>query len=177
MSGDLHELGKSRFNLSEWALKHQTLVLYLMIMLTISGMLAYTKLGQSEDPPFTFKVMLVRATLPGASAQEVEQQVTDKLEKKLQEVPHLDHTNSFSRPGESMIFVVIKDNTFSKEIPEIWYQVRKKIGDIRHTLPSNLESLTFNDEFSDVFGSMYALTGDGFDNYALKKQAEIILSE
>jgi multidrug efflux pump len=177
MSGDLHELGKSRFNLSEWALKHQTLVLYLMIMLTISGMLAYTKLGQSEDPPFTFKVMLVRATLPGASAQEVEQQVTDKLEKKLQEVPHLDHTNSFSRPGESMIFVVIKDNTFSKEIPEIWYQVRKKIGDIRHTLPSNLESLTFNDEFSDVFGSMYALTGDGFDNYALKKQAEIIRAE
>jgi multidrug efflux pump len=177
MSGDLHELGKSRFNLSEWALKHQTVVLYLMLMLTISGMLAYTKLGQSEDPPFTFKVMLVRATLPGASAQEVEQQVTDKLEKKLQEVPHLDHTNSFSRPGESMIFIVIKDNTFSKEIPEIWYQVRKKIGDIRHTLPSNLESLTFNDEFSDVFGSMYALIGDGFDNYALKKQAEIIRAE
>jgi multidrug efflux pump len=177
MSSDLHELGKSRFNLSEWALKHQTLVLYLMLMLTISGMLAYTKLGQSEDPPFTFKVMLVRATLPGASAQEVEQQVTDKLEKKLQEVPHLDHINSFSRPGESMIFIIIKDNTFSKEIPEIWYQVRKKIGDIRHTLPSNLESLTFNDEFSDVFGSMYALTGDGFDNYALKKQAEIIRAE
>jgi multidrug efflux pump len=177
MSSDLHELGKSRFNLSEWALKHQTLVLYLMLMLTISGMLAYTKLGQSEDPPFTFKVMLVRATLPGASAQEVEQQVTDKLEKKLQEVPHLDHINSFSRPSESMIFIIIKDNTFSKEIPEIWYQVRKKIGDIRHTLPSNLESLTFNDEFSDVFGSMYALTGDGFDNYALKKQAEIIRAE
>lgn len=177
MSDDLHELGKSRFNLSEWALKHQTLVLYLMLMLTISGLLAYTKLGQSEDPPFTFKVMLVRATLPGASAQEVEQQVTDKLEKKLQEVPHLDHTNSFSRPSESMIFIIIEDNTFSKEIPQIWYQVRKKIGDIRHTLPSNLESLTFNDEFSDVFGSMYALTGDGFDNFALKKQAEIIRAE
>ena len=177
MSDDLHEVGKGRFNLSEWALNHQTLVLYLMLMLTISGLLAYTKLGQSEDPPFTFKVMLVRATLPGASAQEVEQQVTDKLEKKLQEVPHLDHTNSFSRPGESMIFIIIEDNTFSKEIPQIWYQVRKKIGDIRHTLPSNLESLTFNDEFSDVFGSMYALTGDGFDNFALKKQAEIIRAE
>ncbi len=177
MTADQHELGKSRFNLSEWALKHQTLVLYLMLMLTISGLLAYTKLGQSEDPPFTFKVMLVRTSWPGASAEEVEQQITDKLEKKLQEVPHLDHTNSYSRPGESMIFVIIKDDTFSKDIPQIWYQVRKKVGDIRNTLPSGVESLTFNDEFSDVYGSMYALTGDGFDNFALKKQAEIIRAE
>ncbi len=167
----------SRFNLSEWALQHQTLVLYLMLMLTAAGLLAYSKLGQSEDPPFTFKVMLVRTSWPGASAVEVEQQITDKLEKKIQEVPHLGHSSSYSRPGESMIFVVIKDDTFSKDIPQIWYQVRKKIGDIRHTLPSNIESLTFNDEFSDVYGSMYALTGDGFDNFALKKQAEIIRSE
>ena len=168
---------KSRFNLSEWALQHQTLVLYLMLMLTAAGLLAYSKLGQSEDPPFTFKVMLVRTSWPGASAVEVEQQITDKLEKKIQEVPHLGHSSSYSRPGESMIFVVIKDDTFSKDIPQIWYQVRKKIGDIRHTLPNNIESLTFNDEFSDVYGSMYALTGDGFDNFALKKQAEIIRSE
>ena len=168
---------KSRFNLSEWALNHQTLVLYLMLMLTISGLLAYTKLGQSEDPPFTFKVMLVRTSWPGASAVEVEQQITDKIEKKLQEVPHLGYINSYSRPGESMIFIIIKDDTFSKEIPELWYQVRKKISDIRFTLPSNIESLTFNDEFSDVYGSMYALTGDGFDNYALKKQAEVIRTE
>jgi multidrug efflux pump len=168
---------KSRFNLSAWALNHQTLVLYLMLMLTVSGLLAYTKLGQSEDPPFTFKVMLVRTSWPGASAVEVEQQITDKLEKKLQEVPHLGYTSSYSRPGESMIFVVIKDDTFSKEIPQLWYQVRKKIGDIRHTLPSGIESLTFNDEFSDVYGSMFALTGDGFDNFALKKQAELIRSE
>ena len=168
---------KTRFNLSEWALQHQTLVLYLMLMLTAAGLIAYSKLGQSEDPPFTFKVMLVRTSWPGASAIEVEQQITDKLEKKLQEVPHLGHTNSYSRPGESMIFIIIKDDTFSKDIPQIWYQVRKKIGDIRHTLPSNIESLTFNDEFSDVYGSMYALTADGFDNFALKKQAEIIRAE
>lgn len=168
---------KSRFNLSEWALNHQILVLYLMLMLTISGLFAYTKLGQSEDPPFTFKVMLVRTSWPGASAVEVEQQITDKLEKKIQEVPHLGYSSSYSRPGESMIFIVIKDDTFSKDIPEIWYQVRKKIGDIRHTLPQSIESLTFNDEFSDVYGSMYALTGDGFDNFALKKQAEIIRAE
>jgi len=174
---DQPKLEGERFNLSEWALNHQTLVLYLMLMLTVSGLLAYTKLGQSEDPPFTFKVMLVRTSWPGASAVEVEQQITDKLEKKLQEVPHLGYLNSYSRPGESMIFVIIKDDTFSKEIPELWYQVRKKINDIRHTLPSNIESLTFNDEFSDVYGSMFALTGDGFDNFALKQQAEIIRSE
>ncbi len=174
---DQPKLESARFNLSEWALNHQILVLYLMLMLTVSGLLAYTKLGQSEDPPFTFKVMLVRTSWPGASAVEVEQQITDKLEKKLQEVPHLGYLNSYSRPGESMIFIIIKDDTFSKEIPELWYQVRKKINDIRHTLPSNIESLTFNDEFSDVYGSMFALTGDGFDNFALKQQAEIIRSE
>ena len=166
-----------RFNMSDWALKHQVLVLYLMLVLTIAGLISYTKLGQSEDPPFTFKLMLVHATWPGASAEEVEQQVTDKLEKKLQEVPHLDFSSSFSRPGESMIFLVAKDDTLSKDIPEVWYQVRKKIGDIRHTLPQALESLTFNDEFSDVYGSMYALTGDGFDYAALKKQAELIRTE
>jgi len=166
-----------RFNMSDWALKHQVLVLYFMLMLTITGLFSYTKLGQSEDPPFTFKVMLVHATWPGASAQEVEQQVTDKLEKKLQEVPHLDYSSSFSRPGESMIFLVAKDDTLSKDIPEVWYQVRKKVGDIRHTLPQGIESLTFNDEFSDVYGSMYALTGDGFDYAALKKQAELIRTE
>jgi multidrug efflux pump len=165
------------FNLSDWALNHQTLVLYLMLVLTLAGLFTYTKLGRSEDPPFTFKVMLVHATWPGASAQEVEQQITDKLEKKIQEVPHLDYSTSFSRPGESMIFIVAKDDTLSKDIPEVWYQVRKKVADIRNTLPKNIESLTFNDEFSDVYGSMYALTGDGFDYAALKKQAERIRAE
>ena len=169
--------GGERFNLSDWALKHQTLVLYLMLVLTIAGLVSYSKLGQSEDPPFTFKVMLVRTSWPGASAQEVEQQVTDKLEKKIQEVPHLDYTNSYSRPGESIIFIIVKDNTFSKDVPEVWNQVRKKVDDIRNTLPQGVESLTFNDEFSDVYGSMYALTGDGFDYAALKKQAELIRTE
>lgn len=165
------------FNLSDWALKHQTLVLYFMLMLIVSGLFAFTKLGQSEDPPFTFKVMLIRTAWPGASAVEVEQQVTDKIEEKLQELPQIDYSSSFSRPGESVIFIVIKDDTLSKEIPDIWYQVRKKIGDIRHTLPNNIQSLTFNDEFSDVYGTMYALTGDGFDNFALKQQADLIRNE
>ncbi len=165
------------FNLSDWALKHQTLVLYFMLMLIVSGLFAFTKLGQSEDPPFTFKVMLIRTAWPGASAVEVEQQVTDKIEEKLQELPQIDYSSSFSRPGESVIFIVIKDDTLSKDIPDIWYQVRKKIGDIRQTLPSNIQSLTFNDEFSDVYGTMYALTGDGFDNFALKQQADLIRNE
>ena len=117
--------------------------------------------------------MLVRTSWLGASAVEVEQKITDKVEKKLQEVPHLGYINSYSRPGESMIFIIIKDDTFSKDIPELWYQVRKKISDIRYSLPSNIESLTFNDEFSDVYGSMYALTGDGFDNYALKNKLKL----
>ncbi len=172
-----HSSNPSAFNLSDWALKHQALVLYLMLMLILAGMLAYTRLGQSEDPPFTFKVMLVRTSWPGARAIEVEQQVTDKIEKKLQETPHLDYTSSFSRSGESLIFVVIKDNTFSKDIPDIWYQVRKKVGDIRHTLPSSVQNVSFNDEFSDVYGTMYALTGDGYDNFALKEQADLIRNE
>lgn len=165
------------FNLSDWALKHQTLVLYFMLMLIVSGLFAFTKLGQSEDPPFTFKVMLIRTAWPGASAVEVEQQVTDKIEEKLQELPQIDYSSSFSRPGESVIFIVIKDDTLSRDIPDIWYQVRKKVGDIRHTLPNNIQSLTFNDEFSDVYGTMYALTGDGFDNFALKQQADLIRNE
>jgi len=172
-----HAHTSGKFNLSDWALRHQTLVLFFMLMLVVSGLLAYTKLGQSEDPPFTFKVMLVNATWPGASAVEVEQQVTDKIEEKLEEIDSLFFTSSFSRPGESMVFIVVKDDTFSEKIPEIWYQVRKKIGDIRHTFPQSLQSLTFNDEFSDVYGTMYALTGDGFDNYELKQQAELIRHE
>ncbi|MDD5123371.1 efflux RND transporter permease subunit [Methylovulum sp.] len=177
MPEDEKATANAGFNLSNWALTHQTLVLYLMLVLTLAGFMAYTKLGQSEDPPFTFKVMLVRATWPGSSAEEMATQVTDKLEKKIQEIAHLDKVTSFSRPGETMIFVIIKDDTMSAEIPELWYQVRKKIGDIRHTLPQQLESLTFNDEFSDVYGSLYALTGDGFDYAALKANAELIRTE
>jgi multidrug efflux pump len=161
-----------RFNLSTWALKNQALVLYFIILTLLGGMLAYTHLGQSEDPPFTFKVMLIRSSWSGASAQEVEQQVTDKIEKKLQEIPSIDYMNSYSRPGESVVFVIIRDDTFSEKIPELWYQIRKKIGDIRHTFPADLQSLTFNDEFSDVYGTMYAMTADGLTPQQLKRQAE-----
>ncbi|MCE9633779.1 MAG: efflux RND transporter permease subunit [Methylophilales bacterium] len=167
----------SGFNLSDWALKRQTLVLYLMLVLTIAGLMAYTKLGQSEDPPFTFKVMVIRTGWPGASAREVDMQITDKLEKKLQEVPHLDILRSYSRPGESFVFLIAKDSTPTADVPDIWYQVRKKIGDIRHTLPDGIEGPTFNDEFGDVYGILYAITGDGYKYAELKRQAEIIRAQ
>ena len=123
----------NRFNLSDWGLRHQSLVLYLMVVLTLIGMASYGRLGQSEDPPFTFKVMVVRAEWPGASAREVELQVTDKIERKLQEVAQTDFIRSYSRPGEAMVFFTVKDSTPPGEIPEIWYHDRKKIADIRHT--------------------------------------------
>lgn len=166
-----------RFNLSDWALRHPALVLYAMLSLTLIGMVSYGKLGQSEDPPFTFKVMIVRTGWPGASAAEVERQVTDRLEKKLQEVPWLDYLRSYSRPGESLIFLSTKDSTPATEIPNVWYQARKKIGDIRHTLPNGVEGPTFNDEFGDVYGNLYALTGDGYDYAELKRQAESVRAE
>jgi multidrug efflux pump len=167
----------SRINLSDWALKHQTLVLYFMLVLTVIGLVSYTKLGQSEDPPFTFKAMLIRTGLPGANANEVALQVTDKLEKKLQEVPHLDFVSSYSRAGESMIILRVKDSTAASDIPDVWYQARKKISDIRNTLPANIEGPTFNDEFGDVYGNMYALTGAGYTPAQLKQQAEVLRAE
>ena len=150
------------FNLSEWALEHQSLVLFFMLALFAAGLFSYFRLGQAEDPEFTFKVMVVRAIWPGASPAEMEQQVTERLEKKLQETPYLDYARSYSKPGETSIFVTLKDSTPPKEVPGVWYQVRKKIGDIRSTLPAGTQGPFFNDEFGDTFGNIYAFTGDGF---------------
>ncbi|KAB2964921.1 efflux RND transporter permease subunit [Zoogloea sp.] len=165
------------FNLSEWALHHQPLVRYLIVALALIGVISYQNLGQSEDPPFTFKVMVVRSEWPGASAREVEEQVTDRIEKKLQEVPYVDTIRSYSRPGESVVLFVAKDSTPAKEVPDVFYQVRKKIGDIRGTLPTGIRGPYFNDEFGDVFGNIYALTGDGFDYARLKAEADRIRGE
>jgi multidrug efflux pump len=159
-----------RFNLSEWALSHQTLVLYFMLVLAIAGVGSYIRLGQAEDPDFSFKVMIVRTMWPGASADEIERQLTDRIEKKLQETPRLDFLRSYSKPGESVVFVFVKDSSSPAEIKDTWYQVRKKVGDIRGTLPQGTVGPFFNDEFGDTFGNIYALTGDGF-TYAQMKQA------
>jgi multidrug efflux pump len=157
-----------RFNLSEWALNNRTLVLYAMILLAALGVLSYGQLGQSEDPPFTFKVMVVNTPWPGASAEEVSRQVTERIEKKLMETGDYERITSFSRPGQSQVLFMARDNMLSSDIPDLWYQVRKKVGDIRHTLPQDIQGPFFDDEFGTTYGNIYALTGADFD-YAVKK--------
>jgi multidrug efflux pump len=163
-----------RFNLSEWALRNRQMVLYLMILLAAVGALSYTKLGQSEDPPFTFKAMVIRTLWPGASAEEVSRQVTDRIEKKLMETGDYERIVSFSRPGESQVTFIARDSLVSARLPELWYQIRKKIGDIRQNLPAGVQGPFFNDEFGTTFGNLYALTGEGFDYAVLKDYADRI---
>jgi len=162
------------FNLSEWALRNRQIVLFLMLLLAIVGALSYTKLGQSEDPPFTFKAMVIRTNWPGATAEEVSRQVSERIEKKLMETGEYERIVSFSRPGESQVTFVARDSMHSVDIPDLWYQVRKKISDIRHTLPPGIQGPFFNDEFGTTFGNIYALTGDGFDYAVLKDYADRI---
>ncbi len=159
-------------NLSEWALKHQSMVVYLIITLSIAGVLSYLNLGRAEDPNFTFKVMVVRTLWPGATAQEVERELTERIEKKLQETPWVDVLRSASKPGESLVFVVLKDYTPKAEVPESWRQVRKKLDDIHYTLPTGVQGPFPNDEFGDVQINIFALTGDGYDLASLRRYAE-----
>jgi multidrug efflux pump len=164
-------------NVSEWALEHQSLVLFFMLALAAAGLFSYFKLGQAEDPDFTFKVMVVRAIWPGASPAQMEEQVTERLEKKLQETPYLDNLRSYTKTGEATIFVTLKDSTPPREVAGVWYQVRKKTGDIRQTLPAGVLGPFFNDEFGDVFGNLYAFTGDGFSYAELKDYVEEVRKE
>ena len=163
-----------RFNLSAWALGNRQIVVFLMLLVAVLGVLSYGKLGQSEDPPFTFKAMVIQTNWPGASAEEVSRQVTERIEKKLMETGEYDRIVSFSRPGESNVTFMARDSMHSEEIPELWYQIRKKIGDIRHTLPPTVQGPFFNDEFGTTFGNIYALTGQGFDYAVLKDYADRI---
>ena len=164
-------------NLSEWALNHRQMVAFLIVMLVAGGALSYLKLGRAEDPDFTFKVMVVRTLWPGATAQEVELQVTERIEKKLQEVPGLDMLRSNSKAGESLVFVTLRNSTPKKDVPDAWYQVRKKIGDIRHTFPAGIQGPFINDEFGDTFINLFALTGDGFDLARLRHEADRVARE
>ncbi|UUC48978.1 efflux RND transporter permease subunit [Pseudomonas citronellolis] len=163
-----------RFNLSAWALQNRPIVLFLMLLLGIAGALSYTKLGQSEDPPFTFKAMVVKTNWPGATAEEVSRQVTERIEKKLMETGDYDRIISFSRPGESQVTFVAREDFKSRDIPELWYQIRKKVSDIRYTLPQGIQGPFFNDEFGTTFGNIYALSGKGFDYAVLKDYADRI---
>ena len=160
------------FNLSEWALKNRALVLYAMILLGAMGAISYANLGQSEDPPFTFKVMTINTLWPGASAEDVSRQITERIEKKLMETGDFERIQSYSRPGQSLVMFMARDEMRSAEIGELWYQVRKKVGDIRHTLPRDALGPFFNDEFGTTFGNIYALSGQGFDYAIMKDYAD-----
>ena len=163
---------KKGFNLSKWALDHPALTRYLMIVLLLLGVISYFQLGQDEDPPFTFRAMVVRTYWPGATAQQVAEQVTDKIERTLQEVPYADKIRSYSKPGESQIIFQIKDSSKPADVPNVWYSVRKKVGDIRGTLPGGIQGPFFNDDFGDVYGVIYALEADGFNYAELKTFAD-----
>lgn len=166
-----------RFNVSRWALEHPALTRYLMVVLMLLGMASYFQLGQDEDPPFAFRVMVVRAYWPGTTAQQMAEQVTDKIERTLQEVPYADKIQSYTKPGESFTMFMVKDSSPPKEIPNLWYQVRKKVGDMRSTLPQGVIGPFYNDEFGDVYGSIYALSADGFSPEELRQFADRARSE
>ncbi|MGA8934809.1 MAG: efflux RND transporter permease subunit, partial [Pseudolabrys sp.] len=165
------------FNLSEWALNNRSLTVYLMIVAVLAGLFAFVRLGRNEDPSFVIKTMVVQAAWPGASVDDMLKQVTERLERTLQETPKLDFLRSFTRAGVTTIFVNLKDNTAAREIPDIWYHVRKSIGDMRHTLPVGVVGPGFNDEFGDTFGIIYGFTADGFTHRELRDYVEDVRSK
>jgi len=162
------------FNLSRWALEHIPLTRYLIAALLIGGIISYGKLGQDEDPPFTFRAMVITAYWPGATSVQMAQQVADKLEQKLQETPYVDKLRSFSKPGETTIILELKESSPPKEVAGVWYQVRKKVGDIAMTLPPGVIGPFFNDEFGDTYGSIFALSGDGFTYAEMRDYADFV---
>ena len=151
----------SGFNLSQWALGNRSLIVYIMIMGVLAGGLSFFRLGRAEDPTFIIKTMLVHAVWPGASVEETVKQVTERLERKLQETPKLDFLRSFTTAGVTTIFVNLQGDASAREVADIWYHVRKSIGDIRHTLPAGVGGPFFNDDFGDTFGIIYGFTADG----------------
>jgi multidrug efflux pump subunit AcrB len=166
-----------RFNVSRWALEHPALTRYLMVVLMVMGFAAYFQLGQDEDPPFTFRLMVVQAAWPGATAQQMAEQVTDKIERTLQEVPYADKIRSYTKPGVSVTLLQVKDNAPPKEVADVWYQARKRINDMRATLPQGVLGPAFNDDFGDVYGSIFALSADGFSMEELRQWAERVRSQ
>ena len=164
-------------NLSDWALKHRSFIVFTMVAITIGGLLSYFRLGRSEDPAFTFRAMIVQAAWPGATLDDTLAQVTERIERKLQETKGLDYLRSYTSPGLTTIFVHLKGSTTPREVPDIWYQVRKNIGDIRRTLPQGVVGPGFNDDFGDTYGLIYAFTADGFGHRELRDYVEDIRSK
>jgi multidrug efflux pump len=164
----------TQFNLSEWALNHRSFVVYCMLVTIVVGAMSYLRLGRNEDPAFTFRTMVVQAAWPGATLNDTLDQVTDRIERTLKETPNLDFLRSFTRAGSTTIFVTLKGSTPAKEVPDIWYHVRKNVGDIRGTLPPGIVGPGFNDEFGDTFGIIYGFTADGFTQRELRDYVEDI---
>jgi len=159
-------------NLSEWALKKRSLVVFLMILSVVAGVMSFLKLGRGEDPAFTVRTMVVAAGWPGATVDEMLKQVTERLERTLQETDHLDRIRSYTVAGQTTIFVDLKGSTSPEVVPDVWYQVRKNIGDMRHTLPQGVLGPFFNDDFGDTFGIIYGFTADGFSFRQLRDYVE-----
>ncbi|MGC2777329.1 MAG: efflux RND transporter permease subunit [Bradyrhizobium sp.] len=160
------------FNLSDWALEHRSLVWYFMIAFMAAGLFSYLHLGREEDPAFTIKTMLIQAKWPGASAEEMTRQVTDRIEKKLEELPALDYTKSLTVPGQTTVFVNLRDTTKARDVVPTWLQVRNLINDIKGDFPSGVVGPGFNDRFGDVFGNIYAFTSDGLSQRQLRDRVE-----
>ena len=163
------------FNLTELAFRHKEFVYFTIAMIFLAGIFSYRQLGRMEDPDFVIRQMVVSVAWPGATAREIEEQVTDKLEKKLQDTPGIDYLRSFSRPGQSIIYVLLKEGTPEKDVRPTWLEVRNMVNDVKTSLPSGVVGPFFNDRFDDVFGSIYALTGDGFNYEELRDRARVLL--
>jgi multidrug efflux pump subunit AcrB len=164
-------------NLSDWSLKHRSFIVFTMIAITVGGLMSYFRLGRSEDPAFTFRAMIVQAAWPGATLDDTLAQVTERLERKLQETKGLDYLRSYTSPGLTTIFVHLKGSTTAREVPDIWYQVRKNIADIRRTLPQGVVGPGFNDDFGDTYGLIYAFSADGFGHRELRDYVEDMRSK
>ncbi|MBB4237854.1 efflux RND transporter permease subunit [Rhizobium esperanzae] len=168
---DANTTEKRPFNLSRWAIGHPSIARFLFGLIIITGVLGLMRMGQREDPEFTFRVMVVQAIWPGASIQEMEDQVVNKIERKLQETPHIDWVKSYTRAGSAIITLQVKGDTNSQEVADAFYQVRKKVGDIASELPQGLLGPYFNDEFGDTFITLHSISGDGYSYPELKKFA------
>ena len=163
-------------NLTEWAIRHRSLVIYFMLVIVVAGVGSYLRLGRSEDPDFTVKTMVVQVGWPGATVGDTLEQITDRLERKLEETPNLDYLKSYTTAGRATVFVNLKDSTPAAKVPDTWYQVRKKIYDIRNDLPHGIVGPGFNDEFGDTYGIVYGFTADGFTHRELRDLSTISAS-
>ena len=164
-------------NLSEWSLKRPSFIVFLMILVVAAGVLAFKDLGRDEDPPFTVRTMIIAAAWPGATVEETIEQVTERLERTLQETQNFDAVRSYTTAGQTTIFVDLDETTATRDIPDVWYRVRRNIGDIRHTLPAGVVGPFFNDDFGDTFGFIYGFTADGYSFRELRDHVEAIRSK